>query len=109
MREIDAAGEFWLPNEPENTFTGNLTFSQEDGGRIKTHFAKFYTDGDEQIQISSGSSKYPTIHGSLQGHGEITLINCTTHFSFGSYGDEITFLFAVLGIHIEALDTIIYN
>ncbi len=109
MREIEASGHFWLLDKQKEAFEGVLTFSSENGGKVKTISHRFPKDNPQDNSIFGTTSEHPKINGFVNGVGEITLINCKTYLGMGFYSDSLTFQYAVIGTKFEDSEPLFDN
>lgn len=65
MRNIEYKGEWWLPSDPDKSFKGVFTYSQNGGGSLQL-------DGDIKQE------KQETILGVSETGSILTLKNCFT-------------------------------
>lgn len=98
MREINAAGFFWSPDDPDERIEGLLTFKADEGGILKLFFGRFTKPMQNSTMQISVSKKFNYLCGFVNDIGEVALINCRSHVSFGGgFGDRITFETLIIG------------
>lgn len=90
-------GEFWKPEEPDIKFSGRIEYNPSDGVSVKFITSPSFSDEDV----------YPTLYGTCEEMGDITLINCIsnggkTYWGSYSYKTKIyKIIGAIVGIHIS--------
>lgn len=97
-KEFQFLGIFWLPNNPDNTFTGSLSYTPEDGISLETT-----AELKPENSFLLNEEKELYIFGHCKGLGNVTLIYCTLN----SYGMSSVFyrkyqiLYVLTNIHYQ--------
>jgi hypothetical protein len=102
QKSFESPGVFWLPEKPDQTVTGQLSFTIDDGPQMSL------VGGFALSLIKS----FPVVHGVLD-NAPCTLFNCSHASSKGSYGGlRQTVLKAdllLVGEHAASLDEPIFT
>lgn len=99
--EISYVGSFWLPDTPENSFSGTITFSKEK--KIFIKYTGFIKTKIDLVRLASSDVKL--LHGFVENIGKITCINCIPSGGTSNLGQESYFVekytvsSVIVGIH----------
>lgn len=88
MESFEHAGYWWLPEDEENKYFGNLSFSH-DGGLTLEMFGSFAVDALEPgvAKPIGVSERYPVVNGITRAGKYLSLFNCDSNgFSFSAPG-----------------------
>jgi ApeA N-terminal domain 1 len=106
MDSIEYRGFWWLPDNPEKTVAGFLTFSQQKGGKLELI-------GAFSSMFEGASDNYPIILGMTIDGKPVTLQRCleTGRVATTSGTETTDYLvhFIFVGDHIESEDSLRFN
>jgi hypothetical protein len=98
MKQLRRKGDFWLPDEPNIRRSGEITFTQDDGGILELI-------GTFDV-IGRHVSSRPVIVGELVDHKNITLSNCLlTRLTTGESRYRVHYIFIGMTNPDEATPT----
>ncbi len=110
MRHFELEGLWWSPDQPENRWTGKLSYHQRDGitlSIIQSLLPSFSFCGGE-------SESYEVLHGSTSDGKPISLLHCyetSSRMSLGSEGTSRTRTLGansvVVGLHALSADFVV--
>ena len=98
-KEFQFLGIFWLPNNPDNTFTGSLSYTPEDGISLETT-----AELKPENSFLLNEEKESYIFGHCNELGDVTLIYCAPN----GYEKNTVFyrkyqiIYALTNIHYQA-------